>query len=172
MQFFKFLDFFFLLIIKVFKTIKEKLNWRFYEFEKIPINGSELILSPPDPNKLFFQEEKWGLFFFSTPDSKSFRKCYEILSGLHHIFRAWQIYQRRIQNHVKHQRWSVLRKYAKRSILDVWKGSEYDSTCITFFEVLGVTSVFVLFFFYDDRDGDKGVDTRVFWLGHIKIIWK
>ena len=37
---------------------------------------------------------------------------------------------------------------------------------VTFFEVLGVNSVFVLFFFYDDRDGDKGVDTRVFWLGH------
>ena len=45
--------------------------------------------------------------------------------------------QRHIWNTVKHLRWSIFRKkvegfeslttFAKRSILDVWQGSEYDS---------------------------------------------
>ena len=45
--------------------------------------------------------------------------------------------QRHIWNTVKHLRWNIFRKkvegfeslttFAKRSILDVWQGSEYDS---------------------------------------------
>ena len=45
--------------------------------------------------------------------------------------------QRRIQNSIKHLRWSVLRKkmiiFTKHSPLDVWHGSEYTSGFLRLF---------------------------------------
>ena len=61
------------------------------------MNGRELILSSPDPYKLFFfQKEKQGLIFFDI-DSKSLRKCCEVLSVAFITFlRAWQRYPRKV----------------------------------------------------------------------------